>query len=208
MMLTTLNSFTKSPKYLDIINSTIKIPKLLTTQNTLHTFSPRGKIKKKKKLNLKSIEAFINPKIKSLCEIKKLRKIKEKLSIQKFNNFHRYKLFINPNNYYHNYGLDKLLIINNNRNKTENKYQYNNISSYNNVFFQKEESKIINDLNLRNDNIWTKFQLYRNIGDKNNKIDKIDKAKTMFNKVNNNIIHDLKKYNLNAIIPRKHHYYV
>ena len=66
------------------------------------------------------------------------------MTIRKFIELHKYKLKINPKNFYNNYGLnDYLLIINNKNDKSKNydDYRYNNISSYNNKFKIKEEKK-------------------------------------------------------------------
>lgn len=90
-----------------------------------------------------NMRIFVAPLNKSNLEKKEIQKIKKNLKLKKFRELHKYKLEINPNNYYHNYGLNKFITITNKkRNKTiNNDYRYNNISSYNNLFKIKEANK-------------------------------------------------------------------
>ena len=117
--------------------------------------------KKKKQKNdegLKKIELFIKPINRSVKEINNLRALKENLVKKRFNELHKFKLQINPNNYYHNYGLnDYIIITHNNRNKRNHSYdyKYNNISSYNNMFVRDEIKKTTINMN--------KNKFYRNI---------------------------------------------
>ena len=125
----------------------------------------RTKIKRKKmETCLKKFELFIRPINKSILEINGLRAMKDNLVKKRFIDLHKYKLKINPNNYYHNYGLnDFILITSDKRNKRSNSfdYKFNNVSSYNNIFPRDEENKstiykstisrnIFNNLRIKN----------------------------------------------------------
>ena len=171
LMITTLSKATKTPKSLEKKyknlkgtkiterNSKISFPKLCHTMistddnnifkhyKTTTTFK---KIKKpKKEIELKKLKSFINPVIKSELEKKSLRTIRDNLIKKRFIELHKYKLKINPKNYYNNYGLNNFIIINNNNKKNYSfDYHFNNVSSYNNIQL-KEEEKIIMDNNKK-----------------------------------------------------------
>ena len=120
--------------------------------NLQTTYSSYNKIKKPKiEEGLQKMELFIRPVNRSEKEINNLREIKENLVKKRFKELHKFKLQINPNNYYRNYGLNNYIIItNNNRRKKKNyslDYQYNNISSYNNIPIKEEERKMVTNIN-------------------------------------------------------------
>lgn len=142
-------------------NSKISFPKLCHTMvstndtNNFKHFKSTTNFKKiknqKKEMVLKKLELFINPIIKSDIEKKGLRTIRNNLIKKRFIELHRYKLKINPKNYYNNYGLNNYIIINNNNN-TRNysfDYHFNNVSSYNNMKFKEEDKNIIIDTNKK-----------------------------------------------------------
>lgn len=118
-------------------------------------------IKKQKiDIGLKKMELFIHPINKTVLEINGIKAMKENLVKQKFNDLHKFKLQINPDNYYHNYGLNKYIIItNNNRNKRNHSFNFhfNNVSSYNNLILKEEEDKINMNINK------SKKKLYNNV---------------------------------------------
>jgi hypothetical protein len=156
-------------------SSSLYFPKLKNSfanqrnnDNRLETnYSNYTKLKRPKiTINLKKMELFIHPINKSVLEINKLIEIKDNLVKKRFNQLHNYKLQINPKNYYHNYGLNEYIEITNNYSKrNRNKsldYQYNNISSYNNIRLKTEENK--------NSPGKGKIKFYKNISvDKNKK---------------------------------------
>ncbi len=100
-------------------------------------------LSKNEKIFLRNMKKFIEHDNRTKIETYRLKNIKKNLVLKRFKELHKYKLEINPNNYYHNYGLNKFITITNNkRNKTiNNDYRYNNISSYNNLFKIKEANK-------------------------------------------------------------------
>ena len=118
-------------------------------------------IKKQKiDIGLKKMELFIHPINKTVLEINGIKAMKENLIKQKFIDLHKFKLQINPDNYYHNYGLNKYIIItNNNRNKRNHSFNFhfNNVSSYNNLILKEEEDKINMNINK------SKKKLYNNV---------------------------------------------
>lgn len=96
---------------------------------------------KEEKIFLRNMRTFVAPINRTNLERSKLKNIKKNLVLKRFKELHKYKLKINPKNYYHNYGLNNYIIITN-KNKSRNPdYRYNNISSYNNKFKIKEEKK-------------------------------------------------------------------
>lgn len=138
---TKMNSELSFPK----ISYTFTSPSQRNNFNCLKTtYSDYRTLKKPKiELNLKKMELFIRPIYKSVLEKNGIKALKESLTKKKFNELHKYKLEINPKNYYHNYGLNNYIVITNNKKKKNysSDYQYNNISSYNNIFKPKEEKK-------------------------------------------------------------------
>ena len=94
------------------------------------------------------MKSFVAPIIKSSIEKNKINLIKKNLRLKKFKELHKYKLEINPKNYYHNYGLNEYIIISNKNRSRNSDFRYNNISSYNNIFRAKE--KIINTIKINN----------------------------------------------------------
>lgn len=126
------------------------------------------KYKKKPKIDnigLKKLESFINPINKTVLEINGIKEMKENLVKKKFNDFHKLKLQINPDNYYHSYGLNKYIIItNNNRNKRNHSfnYQFNNVSSYNNIILKEEEDKINMNINKSKNKLYRNVNIYKN----------------------------------------------
>ena len=151
------------------------------------------KMKKNPKLlsNIKKIELFIHPINKSVLEINKFIEIKDNLIKKKFNELHNYKLQINPNNYYHNFGLNEYIEITNNNSKRNKSldYQYNNISSYNNIMLKKEENK--------NNSYRGKTKLYKNIIINKKSPNKLKSVPVRINnkKGNNGIIPNLNEDN-------------
>jgi hypothetical protein len=148
-------------------SSSLYFPKLKNSfanqrnnDNRLETnYSNYTKLKRPKiTINLKKMELFIHPINKSVLEINKLIEIKDNLVKKRFNQLHNYKLQINPKNYYHNYGLNEFIEITNNNTKKNKSldYQYNNISSYNNIILKKEDNK--------HNTSRGKTKIYRNIG--------------------------------------------
>lgn len=157
----TMNSKISFPK----LNYKTTFPNQRNNYSKLRTnYSNNTKNKKKKpkiEIGLKKLELFIHPINRSVLEIKGIRALKENLVKKRFNDLHRYKLQINPDNYYHTYGLNKFIIItnsnsNNKRNKSFN-YQFNNVSSYNNILLKEDEDKININMN------YNKNKLYKNI---------------------------------------------
>lgn len=139
-----------------------------------HTNYSNYKQDKKKKYNisLKDMELFINPINKSVLETDRLKTIKNNLVKKKFNELHKYKLQINPNNYYRSFGLNNFVVITNKNSKNNSNscdYRFNNVSSYNNILLKKEENKV--------DTISSQKILYKNI--------KIKKLKNNFNLLKN-----------------------
>ena len=172
ILITTISNKKKTPKITEKkLSGTITIrtdskflfPKLVYStfspnqrnnySNLQTTYSDYKKIKKPKiEIGLKKLELFIRPVNRSEKEINNLREIKENLVKKRFNELHKYKLQINPNNYYRNYGLNNYIIItNNNINKKSYSldYQYNNISSYNNIPLKNEERKMSLNINKK-----------------------------------------------------------
>ena len=101
-------------------------------------------------LNLEKIKYFIKPSHKCLVERNKISDLKKKLEKKRFRELHNYKLKINPDNFYHDYGLSNYIKIkssSNFHNKTVDRY-FNNISSYN--YIKTEEKKEGNDLLSKN----------------------------------------------------------
>ena len=134
-------------------NSSFSFPKITYTSinqrnnyNRLQTnYSNYKKHKRPKiEISLKKMDLFIHPINRSVLEINRLIEIKENLVKKRFNELHKYKLQINPNNYYRNYGLNKYIEITNNNSKINNSldYQFNNVSSYNNILLKEEENKL------------------------------------------------------------------
>lgn len=141
---TKMNSELSFPK----ISYTFTSPSQRNNFNCLKTtYSDYRTLKKPKiELNLKKMELFIRPIYKSVLEKNGIKALKESLTKKKFNELHKYKLEINPKNYYHNYGLNNYIVITNNKKKKNysSDYQYNNISSYNNIYIKKDEEKKMN----------------------------------------------------------------
>ena len=143
----------------NFINPIFSFPKLLYSSTNKGNRNFINEIKKnysnwekmkitENKINLKKMELFLHPLNKLSTEKIGIKTLKENLIKNKFNQFHKYKLKINPKNYYHNYGLNNFILItsNNSNKKNENSYldyQFNNVSSYNSTFFKKEEEKRI-----------------------------------------------------------------
>ena len=134
-------------------NSSLSFPKITYTSinqrnnyNKLQTnYSNYKKHKRPKiEISLKKMDLFIHPINRSVLEINKLIEIKENLIKKRFNELHKFKLQINPNNYYRNYGLNKYIEIINNNSKRNNSldYKFNNVSSYNNILLKEEENKL------------------------------------------------------------------
>jgi len=134
-------------------NSSLSFPKITYTSinqrnnyNKLQTnYSNYKKHKRPKiEISLKKMDLFIHPINRSVLEINKLIEIKENLIKKRFNELHKFKLQINPNNYYRNYGLNKYIEITNNNSKRNNSldYKFNNVSSYNNILLKEEENKL------------------------------------------------------------------
>ena len=170
ILITTISNKNKTPKNTEKkLSGTITArtdPKFLFPKLAYTTFSPNQrnnysnlqttysnykKIKNSQiEIGLKKMELFIRPVNRSEKEINNLREIKKNLVKKRFNELHKYKLQINPNNYYRNYGLNNYIIItNNNSNKKSysHDYQYNNISSYNNIALKDEDKKMSLHLN-------------------------------------------------------------
>ena len=155
---------TNSKSYFPKLNYKTSFPNERNNYCKLKTNYTNYKNNKKPKINkdisLKKMELFIHPINKSFLEINGIKTMKENLVKQKFHDLHKYKLQINPDNYYHTYGLNKFIIItNNNKNKRNNSfnYQFNNVSSYNNIILKEEEDKINMKINKNNN------KLYKNI---------------------------------------------
>ena len=144
-LLTYLNYNTKTQKLDE--NNILNIPLTFPTirNKTLDKKEFFNINPKKEKIFMRNMKTFISPLNKINLEKKKLDKIKQNLVLKRFKELHNYKLKINPNNYYHNYGLNTNIIITNKFKDKENNndYKYNNISSYNNIFKVKEEKKKI-----------------------------------------------------------------
>ena len=87
------------------------------------------------------MRTFLVPVNKTNLERNKIHNIKKNLILKRFKELHKYKLKINPKNYYHNYGLNKYIIITNKNKSRNSDYKYNNISSYNNILKIKKENK-------------------------------------------------------------------
>jgi hypothetical protein len=155
---TTINLSKSSSLYFPKLNNTISNKR--NNSSKLETYYSNYKKHKKPKIeiSLKKMESFIRPINKHVLEINKLNEIKENLIKKRFNELHNYKLQINPNNYYHNYGLNEFIEITNNNTKKNKSldYQYNNISSYNNIILKKEDNK--------HNTSRGKTKIYRNIG--------------------------------------------
>ena len=136
---TTTFSFPKK-KYITIVEN---------QRNHLYNLHPNysnyKKVKKKKiDISLKNMELFIHPINKTVLETDRLRAIQEKMIRKKFNEMYKYKLQINPNNYYHSFGLNNFIIITNKNSKIKNNsydYKFNNISSHNYIKLKNEENK-------------------------------------------------------------------
>ena len=140
ILLTSIDDLQRSNEDYKLEDNIIQIP-----QKTSFSF-PKIRYSKNlyKTVEIKNLQKFISPNYKTTLEITNFKKIKKKLTIRKFIELHKFKLKINPKNFYNNYGLnDYLLIINNKNDKSKNynDYRYNNISSYNNKFKIKEEKK-------------------------------------------------------------------
>ena len=160
---TTINLNKSSSLYFPKLNNTIANQR--NNSSKLETFYSNYKKHKKPKIeiSLKKMESFIRPINKPVLEISKLIEIKENLIKKRFTDLHNYKLQINPNNYYHNYGLNEFIEITNNNTKKNKSldYQYNNISSYNNIYLKKEDNKFNTSRG--------KTKIYGNIGTNINK---------------------------------------
>ena len=140
ILLTSIDDLQQSNEDYKLEDNIIQIP-----QKTSFSF-PKIRYSKNlyKTVEIKNLQKFISPNYKTSLEITNFKKIKKKLTNRKFIELHKFKLKINPKNFYNNYGLnDYLLIINNKNDKSKNynDYRYNNISSYNNKFKIKEEKK-------------------------------------------------------------------
>ena len=105
-------------------------------------------LSKNEKIFLRNMKKFIEHDNRTKIETYRLKNIKKSLVLKRFKELHKYKLEINPKNYYHNYGLNNYIIITNKKkNRSRNiDYKFNNISSYNNIFKLQEESKSIQKL--------------------------------------------------------------
>ena len=105
-------------------------------------------LSKNEKIFLRNMKKFIEHDNRTKIETYRLKNIKKSLVLKRFKELHKYKLEINPKNYYHNYGLNNYIIITNKKkNRSRNiDYKFNNISSYNNIFKAQEESKSIQKL--------------------------------------------------------------
>ena len=122
----------------------------LTTNITFHSSSSLNT-----KINLKKLRNFIKPSLKCLLEKNKINELKKRLEKKRFTELHKYKLKINPNNLFHDYGLSNYIKIKSSLNffkKRQNIY-HNNISSYNHK--KIEEKKTGSDL-LINPNLIVK----------------------------------------------------
>ena len=102
-------------------------------------------LSKNEKIFLRNMKKFIEHDNRTKIETYRLKNIKKSLVLKRFKELHKYKLEINPKNYYHNYGLNNYIIITNKKkNRSRNiDYKFNNISSYNNIFKAQEENKSI-----------------------------------------------------------------
>ena len=100
-------------------------------------------LSKNEKIFLRNMKKFIEHDNRTKIETYRLKNIKKSLVLKRFKELHKYKLEINPKNYYHNYGLNNYIIITNKKkNRSRNiDYKFNNISSYNNIFKAQEEAK-------------------------------------------------------------------
>ena len=100
-------------------------------------------LSKNEKIFLRNMKKFIEHDNRTKIETYRLKNIKKNLVLKRFKELHKYKLEINPKNYYHNYGLNNYIIITNKKkNRSRNiDYKFNNISSYNNIFKAQEEDK-------------------------------------------------------------------
>ena len=100
-------------------------------------------LSKNEKIFLRNMKKFIEHDNRTKIETYRLKNIKKSLVLKRFKELHKYKLEINPKNYYHNYGLNNYIIITNKKkNRSRNiDYKFNNISSYNNIFKAQEEDK-------------------------------------------------------------------
>ena len=128
-----------------ILDTKINLPNIsnnlarLTTNSNIYLNSPIHN-----KLNLKKIQCFIHPSLESLSEKDKINDLKKKLEKKRFNQLHNYKLKINPNNIFHDYGLSNYIKINSPLrfyNKSTDRY-FNNISSYNYTKTEEKKSEI------------------------------------------------------------------
>ena len=100
-------------------------------------------LSKNEKIFLRNMKKFIEHDNRTKIETYRLKNIKKNLVLKRFKELHKYKLEINPKNYYHTYGLNNYIIITNKKkNRSRNiDYKFNNISSYNNIFKAQEEDK-------------------------------------------------------------------
>ena len=160
ILITSQNFSTKSP-IIDEENENIESKTIPDTNLSFPKIRYKTLEKKEEKLNiipfilsknekifLRNMKKFIEPYNRTKIETNRLKNIKKNLVLKRFKELHKYKLEINPKNYYHNYGLNNYIIITNKKkNRSRNiDYKFNNISSYNNIFKLQEESKSIQKL--------------------------------------------------------------
>ena len=120
-LLTSLNYVIKSPKKeelkeeLKTISHNLFPFRTINYNNILENKKKLNKIfdndSKKEKLFIRNMKSFVAPINKTKIEKNKLNEIKNNLIKKKFKELHKYMLKINPNNYYHTYGLNKYIII-------------------------------------------------------------------------------------------------
>ena len=147
-LLTSLNFVIKTPK-IEEKEELKAIPNISLPIQKFRYSTLENKIKmNKEKIFIRNMKSFVAPISKSSIEKNKINLIKKKLRLKKFKELHKYKLEINPKNYYHNYGLNEYIIISNKNRSRNSDFRYNNISSYNNIFKAKE--KIINTIKINN----------------------------------------------------------
>ena len=133
------NIYKKLDKKFTLPNLSNNISMLKTSELIMRKNSP-----KHTKINLKKMQNFIKPPTKYSLEKNKLNELKKRLIQKKFKELHNYKLKINPDNIFHDYGLSKYIKINstsNFKNKCINRY-HNNISSYNRTKTEEKKNGI------------------------------------------------------------------
>ena len=155
-ILITSQNFSKKSPIIDEENENIESKTILDTNLSFPKIRYKTLDKKEEKLNiipfilsknekifLRNMKKFIEHDNRTKIETYRLKNIKKSLVLKRFKELHKYKLEINPKNYYHNYGLNNYIIITNKKkNRSRNiDYKFNNISSYNNIFKAQEEDK-------------------------------------------------------------------